>query len=123
MDDHYFAIMEIIGFTILFLISIYGFILMAWYWNRKGKATEAYLYLMGIYGAGSIVLFFSVFERSIANTDHDIYHCLVNSQWWSIRLLPITIVYFFITFRLSLKAYRATKYKTKKYDRREGKPK
>ena len=106
------------SYSLCTLLSIYGFILFAWWWWKIGKASEVYIYITLLFLGNFLFFAGSLHARILRFTNPQEALKLVDSFIWSIRTYLHTIITILIVVRMTRRAMRIQKYTINKKNRR-----
>lgn len=96
----------------ILLVSIYGFVLFAWWWYRVGRATEVYAYVTGLYFTIGWAAFVAIYGRWIhANYNEVVYTSFQNSYKWYMPFGGIFLIMLIVASRMTRRVYRTYMYR------------
>jgi len=83
----------------------YGFVLFAWWWRSKGRATAVYSYVTFLFLGIAIMNSGSVYVRWFRISDPDQYMSLVGSWPWDARLWITLVFVWVIALHMSYRVF------------------
>lgn len=96
--------LSIVTYAAIILVSLYGFGLFGWWWNKIGKASEVYVYMMMMFLATAFKAWTSLMGRIAFYEGPDAHTAYVTSALWDVRAFPVLIVLLLIVIRMTQRA-------------------
>lgn len=93
-------------------VSLYGFLLFAWWWKVSGHASEVYIYVTLLMLANFAYYTFNsyaryVFINDVANLNT--YEVIITSTFWKIRAVPELLIITIVVVRMTQRACKSVK--------------
>lgn len=101
--------LTILVYFSVFILSLLGFILFAWWWRKNRSATFIYAYVTLLFFAEAYGKAIELYARFIKNSDPDLYFSILSGPLFSYRDFPQLIIYFLIIWHVSCRIRRTLK--------------
>jgi hypothetical protein len=92
-----------IMYIITFAVSLYGFILFAWWWWRQGEATAVYMYVTLLFFGSVFSNAMCLYARHIFLISLGDYLKFVDTDMWDVRLVPTLAALGFIVVHMTVR--------------------